>query len=251
MNPADIAYRAVAVNLSDIAAMGGRPRWMTLALTLRDSSEQWVDKFSRGLFEAADQFDVALVGGDTTGGPVVVVTVAVTGEVPVSAALLRRGANAGDVIYVTGTLGDAAAGLELLRHGAADEFLVQRFLRPTPRLETGFALLGKASAAIDISDGLLGDVKKLLIASGVGAEIDIDVLPLSNALQSHLDIEQQRQSALFGGDDYELCFTADAESVSGIPGITAIGRITQTRNRVCFLNGGVVEMDDSGYRHFR
>jgi thiamine-monophosphate kinase len=249
--PADIAYRAVAVNLSDIAAMGAVPRWMTLALTLSDSSEQWVAAFSSGLFDAADKYKVALVGGDTTSGPIVTVTVTITGEVETGAALLRSGAKAGDGIFVTGTLGDAAAGLDLLQRGEPDEFLVQRFLRPTPRITTGRALVGKANSAIDISDGFVGDLKKLLTASGVGGEIDIDNLPLSESLRERFTPDEQQQLALCGGDDYELCFTAAREAVKDIPGITAIGSVHESTGLICRRNGDIVEVDDSGYRHFQ
>lgn len=250
-NPCDIAYRAVTVNLSDIAAMGGRPRWMMLALTLREASERWVESFAAGLFEAADEFDVALIGGDTTSGPTVVVTVTVTGEVEKGRALLRSGAQADDAIFVTGTLGDAAAGLSLLQRGEPGGFLVGRFLRPTPRLETGRALLGKANAAIDISDGLVGDVNKLLAASGVGGEIDIDKLPLSDELREQFDADEQQHLALTGGDDYELCFTAREESVAAIGGVTQIGTVTESSGLICRSHGEIVEVDDSGYRHFQ
>jgi len=250
-SPADIAYRAVAVNLSDIAAMGARPRWMTLALTMSDADEQWVDAFASGLFEAADKFGVALVGGDTTRGAAITVTVTITGEVPPGEALLRRGAIVGDGIFVTGTLGDAAAGLQLLQRGDPDGVLQQRFLRPTARVEAGQLLVGKASAAIDISDGLLGDVNKLLVASGVGGEIDIEKLPLSDALREKSAADDARQFALTGGDDYELCFTADPSKVSGIVGITQIGTITASPGLLCRSHGKIVEVEDSGYRHFQ
>ena len=250
-DPSDIAYRAVAVNLSDIAAMGARPRWMTLALTLPNVDEQWVESFAAGLFEAADEFDVALVGGDTTAGLAVVVTVSITGDVRPGAALLRSGAEPGDGIYVTGTLGDAAAGLHLLQCGESNDVLVQRFLRPTARVETGAALVGKATAAIDISDGLAGDLRKLLAASGVGGEIQIDRLPMSDALRKAASTEQQNQWALCGGDDYELCFTAKEEAMTDTRGVTQIGRITQSACLNFTLNGDVVEINDSGYRHLQ
>ena len=249
-DPADIAYRSVVVNLSDIAAMGGRPRWMTLALTLTDASESWLGAFSSGLFAAADKYNVVLVGGDTTRGDSVVVTIAMSGEVEKGCALLRSGATPGDTIFVTGTPGDAAAGLALLQQREANEYLVGRFLRPTPRLETGRKLVGKASAVIDISDGLVGDLGKLLRASGAGAEISIDRLPLSDALRARFDVDKQRRFALTGGDDYELCFAANADSVVELAGITAIGKVTESTALLCLLNGDVVEVDDSGYRHF-
>lgn len=250
-HPADIAYKAVAVNLSDIAAMGASPRWMTLALTLNDASEPWVEAFASGLFDAADAHGLALVGGDTTSGPVVTVTVSISGEVDKGAALLRRGATVGDRIFVTGTVGDAAAGLELLQKNEPDAFLVQRFLRPTARVSTGKELLGKASAAIDVSDGLLGDLRKLLLASGVGGEIEIAKLPISSALRERYAADKQASLALTGGDDYELCFTAAAEAVKELRGITAIGTVTASTQILCRLHGEIVEVDDSGYRHFQ
>ncbi len=250
-DPSDIAYRAVAVNLSDIAAMGGRPRWMTLALTLPGADEQWLESFAAGLFEAADEFGVALVGGDTTAGPLAVVTVSMTGDVPHGTALLRSTAQPGDAIYVTGTLGDAAAGLGLLLRGESNDLLVQRFLRPTARIGIGEALVGRASAAIDVSDGLAGDLAKLLAASGVGGELQVDRLPISDALLAAGSTEQQFKWALCGGDDYELCFTAKEDAMANIAGITKIGQVTTSGYLKCTLNGDVVEINDSGYRHFQ
>jgi len=249
-SPADIAYRAVAVNLSDVAAMGGRPRWMTLALTLSDANEAWLESFSRGLFEIADAHDVQLIGGDTTRGPVVTVTVTLTAEIEPGGALLRSRARVGDAIFVTGTVGDAAAGLELLQRGDSDQVLAQRFLRPTPRVALGRQLVGKANAAIDISDGLVGDLQKLLVASGVGGVLEIDAVPISDALQARFSTEEQECFALTGGDDYELCFTANPVEVAGIKGITRIGTVTTETGLVCRRDGEIVDIADSGYRHF-
>jgi thiamine-monophosphate kinase len=247
----DIGYRIVAVNLSDIAAMGAHPRWMTLALSMPSKTEQWLADFASGLFEAAAEFDVALVGGDTTSGDAVVATVHVTGEVESGKALLRSGARVGDTIFVTGTLGDAAAGLELLGRGERDSVLAHRFLRPTARIGTGQQLVGRANAAIDVSDGLVGDLKKLLDASRVGGELDIDRVPLSAALKAGFDVPQRTLYALNGGDDYELCFTARPDRVEGIADITAIGKVTGEPGLTCRENGVIVDWDDSGYRHFQ
>lgn len=247
----DIGYRVVAVNLSDIAAMGARPCWMTLALTLPPKNDQWLDDFASGLFAAAGEFDVALVGGDTTGGDAVVATVHITGEVATGKALLRSGAMVGDTIFLTGTVGDAAAGLELLGRGERGSFLTNRFLRPQARIETGCRLVGRASAAIDVSDGLIGDLKKLLQASGVGGELDIDRVPMSDAIKVHFDESHRTRLALTGGDDYELCFTARPNAVDGIADITAIGKITDEPGLACRQGGVIVECDDSGYRHFQ
>ena len=250
-DPSDIGYRVVAVNLSDIAAMGARPRWMTLALTLSGQDPHWVEQFAAGLHTAADEFDVVLVGGDTTSGAAVVATVAITGEVEQGKALLRSGAQVGDAIFVSGSVGDAAAGLQLLSRKAQDNFLTARFCRPTARIHLGRELSGRASAVIDISDGLVGDLKKLLVASEVGAEIDVDRLPLSDALRQRFSADEQRSFALIGGDDYELCFTADPDRVKDIAGVTAIGVVTGGQDLVCMQDGNIVDYDDSGYRHFQ
>ncbi len=253
LEAADIAYRAVAVNLSDIAAMGARPRWMTLALTLSQANEAWLDSFATGLFDAASEHDVELVGGDTTSGEKTVVSVQITGDVARDAAILRSGASPGDTIYLTGTVGDAAAGLELRSARRSDDYLQSRFCRPTARVSYGQLLCGVASAAIDISDGLFGDLGKLLAASDVGAELDLQKLPLSEALRSNFDPESQRRLALSGGDDYELCFTAAGDSLpdAGELQVTAIGRVTSGNSLVCRDESGIVEYADSGYLHFQ
>ncbi len=250
--PADLGYRAVAVNLSDIAAMGARPLWMTLALTMPPTSGEWIDGFARGLFAAADEHRLALVGGDTTGGASVVVSVQITGDVEEGRALLRSGAAPGDTIYVTGTLGDAAAGLSMIGAGNADAFLLERFLRPTARIAVGHELAGVASACIDVSDGLAGDLRKLLDASNVGADLNLDALPLSDAMIRAFDEEVGRGFAATGGDDYELCFTSSQPlpaELAGVP-VTAIGTVNDSRELVSRSAGVAVDIDDSGYRHF-
>ena len=248
MAAADVGYRVVAVNLSDIAAMGAKPRWMTLALTLADQDESWVDQFAAGLFDAAREYDVELVGGDTTSGKVIVATVHMTGVVEEGAALLRSGANVGDTVFVTGTVGDAAAGLALLRDGEREDYLQRRFLRPRARVAKGRELIGQASAAIDLSDGLVGDLRKLLDASGVGADIDIERIPTSETLRQRFAAEEALEFALTGGDDYELLFTGPADI--DIDDATPIGMVTAGTDLRCRLNGELVEVNDAGYRHF-
>jgi thiamine-monophosphate kinase len=253
ISPADLGYRCVAVNLSDIAAMGGRPLWMTLALTIPASDDEWLSGFASGLHEAAAEHDVSLVGGDTTRGDAIVISVQISGDVAEGAAVHRSGACSGDTIYVTGTLGDAGAGLALLSAGNSDEFLLQRFLRPTARVSAGLALPGLASSAIDISDGLLGDLQKLLDASDVGGEIQLDALPTSDAFRAAFDKKSQRRFALTAGDDYELCFTSSREvpsELGGVP-VTAIGTITDGHSLICRDHDEIVEITDSGYRHFQ
>jgi len=226
---------------------------MTLALTLSQADEAWLDAFATGLFEAASEHEVALVGGDTTSGEKTVVSVQVTGEVGRDAAILRSGASPGDTIYLTGTVGDAAGGLELISSGQSDGYLQSRFRRPSARLNYGQLLSGVASAAIDVSDGLFGDLGKLLVASNVGAELDLRKLPLSNELLANFDPETQRRFALSGGDDYELCFTSASASLpdAGDLRITAIGQVTSGDSLVCHDESGIVEYDDSGYLHFQ
>jgi thiamine-monophosphate kinase len=250
LDAADVGYRVVAVNLSDMAAMAATPRWMTLALTLSNKNERWVEDFAGGLFAAAAEYDVSLVGGDTTQGDIVVASIHMTGEVEQGKSLLRSGARVGDTVFVTGTLGDARAGLGLVESGAHDEFLVRRFLRPSARVATGLELGGKAHAAIDVSDGLIGDLRKLLDASRVGADIDLEQLPVSGALRDRFDDDTVLEFAATGGDDYELCFTAEPAAIEGVEGVTAIGTIVAGETLTCRRRGEIVEVDDRGYRHF-
>jgi thiamine-monophosphate kinase len=249
---ADLGYRAVAVNLSDIAAMGAKPRWMTLALTLPSAEPGWLEAFSNGLFEAAAEHDVLLIGGDTTRGDTVVVSVNITGEIPAGRAILRSGARVGDTIFVTGTLGDAAGGLAMFKDGHRDGALVQRYLRPTARVRFGQSLVGVATAAIDISDGLLGDLGKLLESCGLGASVEVSAIPVSDELTAAFDSDAVRRFAQSGGDDYELCFTA-SEKPADLPDdlrVSAIGTITDSGELLLHDNGRTVRSADSGYRHF-
>lgn len=215
IDPADLGYKSLSVNLSDLAAMGADPAWVSLALTLPALDEPWLQAFSDALFEQLDDYGMQLIGGDTTRGPLCM-TYTVQGLVPAGQALQRNGARVGDGIYVTGTLGDSAAGLALLqqRLTVTDEadrrYLCARHLRPQPRVLQGLALRGLASAAIDISDGLLADLGHLLKASGCGANLYLDTLPLSAALLRHVDADTRQGWALAGGEDYELCFTVPA-----------------------------------------
>jgi len=253
INAADLGYRAVAVNLSDIAAMGGCPRWMTLALTITESNESWLSLFASGLHDAAAEHGVVLVGGDTTHGDITVVSVQITGDVGAGSALLRSGATAGETIYVSGTVGDAAAGLELMSAGTPNEYLSARFLRPTARVALGQSLVGRVNAAIDVSDGLYADLGKLLLASSVGAILDLERLPVSTALKACFDEQQQRRFALSGGDDYELCFTSSQDLPAEVGGVAvmAIGTVTDGDELVCRDHSGIVNYQDSGYLHFQ
>ena len=248
----DVGYRIVAVNLSDIAAMGAEPRWMTLALTLAESDPAWLAAFAEGLYEAAAEYGVALVGGDTTKGGQLVVSVQMSGELEPGTALYRSGAKDGDTIYVTGTLGDAAAGLKLMAEGSVEHPLARRFACPTARVCAGTALAGVAHAMIDLSDGFVADLSKLLEASGVGAEVDLQHLPLSNELLDAVGRDQALQFAMHGGDDYELCFTVPESRLPGTIAeeVTAIGRVTAVPGLVCRDGDSVVPVDDTGYRHF-
>ncbi len=259
---ADIGWKALAVNLSDLAAMGARPAWALLALTLPDADAAFVEGFAQGFAELARPHRLALVGGDTTRGPLCI-SVAVHGFVPPGEALRRSGARVGDAVLVTGTLGDAAAGLHGLQAHAGDgdgrEFLQARLNRPTPRLATGTALRGQASACVDISDGLLADLGHICAASGVGAEIEAARLPRSPALLGLYDEATALRFALAGGDDYELCFTVPAAHLTRVQadlarlgcGVTRIGRIVEGSGvRVRAADGTVVPDGRSGWEHF-
>jgi thiamine-monophosphate kinase len=259
---ASVGHRALAVNLSDLAAMGARPAWALLALTLPQAQEAWLEEFASGLGALARAHGVALVGGDTTRGPLCV-TVQVLGLVPAGAALRRCGGRAGDALFVSGTPGDAAAGLALEQRrlsapAAASDYLRGRFLRPTPRVALGEALRQFASACIDVSDGLLGDAGKLARASGLGAQLEWEALPVSAALLASMDPEAARRLALTGGDDYELCF---AVPPSQLPGLFSalppqawnyarIGALRPGSGAQVTRAGTVMEFSHSGYQHF-
>lgn len=218
----DIGWKALAVNVSDMAAMGANPKWATLAFSLPEVNEAWLAEFSRGFFACADAFNIDLIGGDTTRGPLNI-SVTIMGEVPIGQALRRDGAQVGDDIWVSGTLGDAALALAVLQNcypihkkWPEDELekWLQRLLKPQPRAMLGLALRGIASSCIDISDGLLADLGHILKASNCGAEIHLEQLPVSLYHFNHLHEPIIQQCVLAGGDDYELCFTAPTNARS-------------------------------------
>jgi thiamine-monophosphate kinase len=246
----ELAYRCVATALSDLAAMGAAARGITLALTLPQPDEDWLSDFSQGLAQVLADFDVVLLGGDTTRGPLTL-TVQVLGEVPAGQALRRSGAAVGDGVYVSGTVGDAAAGLQVLQGKwvgdlSESDGLVARFYRPQPRLALGQLLRGVASSAIDISDGLLADAGHLCTQSSVGIKIDAPCVPLSAALAALPDREAGLQLGLGGGDDYELLFTVPPGLEDRIPaGCTRIGEVIEGAGVSCIEASG-----DGGYRHF-
>jgi thiamine-monophosphate kinase len=207
-----VGHRALAVSLSDLAAMGAEPAWALLALTIPAIDEHWIAGFSAGLDALARRFTVTLVGGDTSRGPLSV-TLTLAGSVPPGKAILREGARPGDDLWISGTPGDAAAGLAILQgrmpaQGRARDALLKRFQLPEPRVALGVALRGVATSCIDVSDGLVGDLAKLCAASGVGADVESRELPLSAGLCSVAGLEARLALALGGGDDYELLFTA-------------------------------------------
>ena len=259
-DPFLLGHKALAVNLSDMAAMGAAPRWATLALALPDADDAWLERFSAGFFALAHQYGVDLVGGDTTRGPLNL-CVTILGEAPSQQALRRDGARPGDEIWLSGCVGDAALALAHLQgHIALSETqfaaCAPRLHQPQPRVALGLALRGLANSAIDVSDGLLADLGHILDASQVGAEIEIEALPVSRLL---LEQEQQRL-ALSGGDDYELCFTvpaarrAEVERISAqlaLP-LTRIGKIVAGQG--CIVHdaaGNPLDIEVGGYDHFR
>ena len=262
-DPRRLGHKTLAVNLSDLAAMGATPRYATLALALPVVDDAWLARFARGLFALADAHEVELIGGDTTRGPLTL-CMTVIGEVPAGAAIRRDGARPGDEIWVSGTLGDAALGLALLKGqataaGALGEACIARLEAPSPRLALGVALRGLASAMLDVSDGLIGDLAHVARASGVSARIDIDRLPLAPALRQRPRADAVKY-ALAGGDDYELCFTASprhhaaillAGRDSGVA-VTVIGDVLAAAGAPVLLAGSESQALSalSGYDHF-
>jgi thiamine-monophosphate kinase len=260
-----IGYKTLAVSLSDIAAMGAEPAWATLSIALPESDPAFVEAFAEGLFQLAQQFGVELVGGDTVRGPLSL-TLQLQGLVPEGKALLRSGAQPGDHVFVTGTLGDAGAGLAL-RQGKvtcdadAAAYLVGRLDCPTPRVDEGMALRGIASAAIDISDGLLADLGHILERSECAVELELAHLPMSEQLEHCVADEQERvKFALSAGDDYELCFTVphnrldafEQASHNGLVQATHVGRIVAGSGiRLSGKHAEALQGLAGGFDHFR
>ncbi|MFJ5459570.1 thiamine-phosphate kinase [Pectobacterium sp. CHL-2024] len=264
IDPADLGYKSLAVNLSDLAAMGADPAWLSLAITLPKSNSQWLSAYSDSLFELLDYYGMQLVGGDTTRGPLSL-TLTIHGLVPAGRALTRRGARIGDWIYVTGSLGDSAAGLAILQNTLhvedeqARQGLIQRHLRPQPRILQGQALRDLASSAIDLSDGLISDLQHILKASECGARINLESIPQSDWLRGCVNEEQALRWALSGGEDYELCFTVPEinrgalELALGHLGAdyTCIGQIGPSSEGLRFFRENkATELNWKGYDHF-
>lgn len=265
-NPSLIARRGLRVNLSDLAAMGATPLGFQLALTLPHMDESWLKQFSEGLAADARHFSCPLIGGDTTRGPLSI-TLTLLGAVPLGGALTRSGARAGDLIGVSGTLGDAALALQQLSNDSADSFLNRRYWLPEPRLALGSILRRRASAGLDISDGLAQDVGHIARGSGLTAIIDSPKLPLSIALRALSKTADGQKLALSGGDDYEICFTASQSAWPEIVreaealgcAVTSIGHMqlhdTDVEDERAFVRcldsaGQPMSLAQLGYDHF-
>ena len=263
---ADIGWKALAVNLSDLAAMGASPAWALLSLSLPTPDAAWLDAFLDGFCELAALHGVALVGGDTTRGPLSICVTAL-GFVPHAAALKRGSAHPGDIVCVTGTLGDAAAGLQLWRDTAAgiaspDEttaaVLRQRLHRPTPRIAAGLLLRGRARACIDLSDGLLADLGHVATASAVAIDLDAEMLPMSDALRDSVDSATRLRWQVAGGDDYELAFTVPelecdallADLAAAGCQATRIGRVLDGEGVRLLDAHGISIAPPQGWHHF-
>jgi thiamine-monophosphate kinase len=263
-DPYMLGHKALAVNLSDMAAMGAQPRWATLALSLPAEDKVWLEGFSAGFFALADKFKVELIGGDTTQGPLNL-SITIMGEVPQGKALRRDGAIVGDEIWVSGIVGDAALALAHMQGKVklSDESFkatAPALHLPQPRVALGLALRGLAHSAIDVSDGLLADLGHILERSGAGAEIEFAKVPVSSHLRSYVDRAIGQRCALAGGDDYELCFTvasarhAEVKQLAAqlaLP-LTCIGKITAgAACTVKAADGSVMKTEETGYDHFK
>ena len=259
----DIAYKALAVNLSDLAAMGAEPAWFTLAITLPDDNEAWLKAFSESLLSLAKEFNIQLIGGDTTNGPLCI-SITINGFVPKGKALTRNKAQVTDKIYVSGTIGDAALALAswqgqcLLRDDSVS-YLKKRLNRPLPRVELGLLLREYASSCIDISDGLIADLEHITDSSHVGARIVFEEIPLSNEVNLNLTDEALIiPLVLSGGDDYELCFTIPVTKQAEFEKIikdneilvTCIGEIESQSGVRCIKDNKEIDIQATGYKHF-
>lgn len=264
-----VGYRALAVSLSDLAAMAARPRWAVVTLSVPAIDEGWLGGFADGLYSLAHRYGVRVVGGDFVRGPLSI-TVTAHGSARQNAVLRRGGASAGDGIWVSGFLGDAAAGLEILKQRLAakassrageegeslEDALVRRFCCPQPRIELGRRLSGVATACMDLSDGLMADLPRLLRHSGLQGRVETENLPISATLRGFADRDDSWRLALTGGDDYELCFTVPRENehrleaLSGELRLTRVGELFQGEGLLLTRTGTAWEPPDPGFRHF-
>lgn len=262
-DPYKLGWKSLAVNLSDMAAMGALPKWATLAIALPEANESWIAEFAKGFFACADRYQVDLIGGDTTRGPLAI-SVQIMGEVEAGKALKRSAAKAGDEIWVSGTLGSAAIALAALqgRYGLTEDELdacLPALHTPQPRVQLGLVLSVFSRCAIDISDGLLADLGHILQSSNVGAQIDLQHIPCSKVVSNHLAEKQVQEMVLAGGDDYELCFTAPARNhgeiiklsnMFALP-LTQIGVITSEPGLVIRgLDNEIMDIEGTGFDHF-
>lgn len=251
-DPELLGHKLLSVNLSDLAAMGAKPMSVTLALTLPKVDEDWLTAFAKGFLNLAERYSVDLIGGDTTSGPLTL-TVQAMGLVPKGQALRRSAARPGDFIYMTGCLGDAGLGLKIKQgYDCADsEAALTRFNQPEPQIEAGQALIGIAHACIDLSDGLAGDLGHILEQSQVGACLDWDTLPMSNAVRSYINDTGDWSMPLTAGDDYELCFTVSPEQATQLTiAATKIGIIESEPGLRLNKSGHIQPLEVKGFEHF-
>ena len=261
-SPKAIGHKAVAVNLSDIAAMGAQPSWISLAITLPEVNDDWLTEFCSGAFELCEYYNVQLIGGDTTQGPLSI-TITAQGLTPEDKYLSRSGAKPGDWLYVTGELGDAALALQHLKESVLTENDIieqvqEKLDFPKPRVLAGGTLREYASAAIDISDGLLADLGHLCLASNVGANVVLEAIPLSSAMKKSQLFDESINFALNGGDDYELLFTVSEDNKVAMEtalsqantAVTCIGQINASQTISTTLNNKLVPIKSSGFQHF-
>lgn len=255
--PTSLGHKVLAVNLSDLAAMGAKPAWVSMAITLPSIDKEWLSKFTTGFFALANQHDVKLIGGDTTQGPLSI-TINIMGLLPVGQRLLRSGAKVGDDIYVSGTIGGAGLGLLKAKQASdnSEDVDLQSYLKPMPKIKLGQKLLNSASACIDISDGLSADLNHILKASAVGAKLDHDLLPINESVREHARQLGDELWPYSTGDDYELCFTLpkklsqEAMDVINNCSITKVGVIeSELGLRIDMKNGQLISLA-KGYEHF-
>ena len=268
--PYNVGWKALAVNVSDMAAMGAQPKWATLAISLPEVNQDWLTEFSRGFFACANSFNIDLIGGDTTRGPLNI-SVTILGEAPAGKALKRSGAQVGDDIWVSGQLGSATLGLAHLQgkvqltNKLVNELdtCLKALNTPSPRTALGLALRGVASSCIDVSDGLLADLGHILQASNLGAAIDLEKIPCIELLKNNLDHPQFQELLIAGGDDYELCFTAPKtkrEEINALSkqlnlqisliGNTRIAHISNTSGLQVYYKNNQITLLKQGFDHF-